>query len=165
MSKEINISDEKIDYIEANYLKKSDKELAVELELTESIVKSTRYKCGLKKQRQTSNNQLITEDGKKWCWYCNEFHDLSMFNKNKSKPSGHQDECRIANKQITIERNQKLKSKKTNKINYKICEECGEKLEIEMFIKNVSTKDGYSNKCKICMNKNSNKKYKIEGDN
>lgn len=160
MIKELNISDEKIDYIEANYLKKSDKELAIELGLTESIVKSTRYKCGLKKQRQTSNNQLITEDGKKWCWYCNEFHDISIFNRNKSKPSGYQDECRIANKQITIERKQK-KNKINNKIEYKVCECCGEKLSVSMFIKNVSTKDGYSNKCRECLNKDSNKKFKI----
>jgi len=160
MSKEVNISDEKIDYIETNYLKKSDKELAVELGLTESTVKSTRYKCGFKKQRQTSNNQLITEDGKKWCWYCNEFHNLSMFNKNKSKPSGYQDECKIANKQITIERKQK-KNKLNNDIKYKICEDCEEELPINMFIKNVSTRDGYSNKCKVCLNKDSNKKFKI----
>lgn len=159
MSKVIDIDDEKIDYIEANYLKKSDKELSVELGLTESTVKSTRYKYGLKKQRQTSNNQLITEDGKKWCWYCNEFHDLSMFNKNKSKPSGYQDECRIANKQITIERKQK--KNKINNIKHKICDDCKEELPINMFIKNVSTKDGYSNKCKECLNKDSNKKFKI----
>jgi len=83
-----------------------------------------------------------------------------MFNKNKSKPSGYQDECKIANKQITIERKQK-KNKLNNDIKYKICEDCEEELPINMFIKNVSTRDGYSNKCKVCLNKDSNKKFKI----
>lgn len=160
MSKDFNVEDSKIDYIEANYLKKTDKEIGNEIGLSEYLIKKIRYECGFKKQRQTSNGQLITDDGKKWCWYCNEFHDISMFNKNKSKPSGYQDECRIANKQITIERNQK-KNKISNNMKHKVCECCGEELSVNMFIKNVSTKDGYSNKCKECLNKDSNKKFKI----
>lgn len=165
MSKVDELSIEQVDYIEANFRTKSDEELAKDLGLKVGEIKKVRQECGFKKQRQTSNRQLITDDGRKWCWYCNKFHPLDAFNLNKNKPSGYQDECRIAQKKIKIERDKKKKQNINNiKIEYKMCECCGEKLDKSMFIVNVSTKDGLSNRCKKCLNKNVDKKFIIKGE-
>jgi hypothetical protein len=165
MSKYEELTVEQVDYIENNFRFKSDKEMSEELGLKEAEVKKVRSECGFKKQRQTSNRQLITDDGRKWCWHCNKFHPLDAFNLNKNKPSGYQDECRIAQKKIKIERDKKKKQIKDNNINkLKVCECCGEKLDVSMFIINVSTKDGLSNKCKKCLNKNLDRKFIIKGE-
>ncbi|WP_252241546.1 hypothetical protein [Clostridium sp. ZBS18] len=156
------LSEEQLDYIEKYYLTKSDKDISEEIKVSIGKIKSTRYKYSWKKQRQTSNKNLFNEKGEKWCWYCNTYHELSWFNKNKNKPSGYQDECKIGSKQMTLKRKYEKKKSKINKIKSKICEECEQELSINMFIKNVSTKDGYSNKCKNCMNKDLNRKFKIK---
>ncbi|MBY6838681.1 hypothetical protein [Clostridium botulinum] len=153
------LSEEQLDYIEKYYLIKPDEDISKEIKVSIAKIKNTRYKYGWKKQRQTSNKNLFNEKGEKWCWYCNTYHELSWFNKNKNKPSGYQDECRIAQKQINIER--KLKKTERN-IKTKVCEECGQELSSEMFIKNVSTQDGYSNKCKECLNKDLKRKFKVK---
>jgi hypothetical protein len=164
MKKYEELTVEQVDYIESNFRLKSDEEIAKDLNLKVGEVKKVRQECGFKKQRQTSNRQLITDDGRKWCWYCNKFHPLDAFNLNKNKPSGYQDECRIAQKKIKIERDKKKKQiKNSNIIKTKICESCGEELDISMFIINVSTKDGLSNKCKSCLNKNLDRKFIIKG--
>lgn len=114
MRKKYEITDEQIDYIEVNYLKKSDKTIAKELNILESAVRSIRYKYDWKKQRQAKgHHELFNENGEKWCWYCNEYHDISWFGKNKSKPSGYQDECKVGQKQMVIKR--KFKKEKKNK--------------------------------------------------
>lgn len=160
--KNINqLTDEEIDYIERYYLTKTDYEVSKYLDVKESTVKRIRYKYDWKKQRQTSNKELFNKNGEKWCWYCNTYHDISWFNKNKNKPSGYQDECKIGSKQMTLKRKYKKQKNEEIDIERKICEECGQELSIEMFIKNVSTKDGYSNKCKECMNEDLDRKYKI----
>jgi len=165
MSKYEELTVEQVDYIEKNFRIKTDKEISEELGLKEAEVKKVRAECGFNKQRQTSNRQLITDDGRKWCWHCNKFHPLDAFNLNKNKPSGYQDECRIAQKKIKIERDKKKKQIKDNtdkKI--KVCECCGEEFDTSMFIINVSTKDGLSNKCKKCLNKNLDRKFIIKGE-
>lgn len=158
MSNEFNINDEKIEYIKVNYLKKLDKTIAIEIDETESLVRKVRLINGWKKQRQVKGHtELFNEIGEKWCWYCNEYHDVSKFSKNKSKPSGYQDECKTATKEIKLKRMEKNKVQEHNKLTEKKCADCGEVRPIEEFIKSVSTEDGYSNKCKECLNKPNNR--------
>lgn len=150
---------EEEDLIEKYYLIKSDKEISEMLDnKTEAQVRSKRMKLGLKKQRQTFHKKKI--EGMKWCWYCNEYHELDAFNNNKNKADGKQDECRVATKYLIAKRKAN-KTKKSLNIKDKMCSSCGINKKIENFIKNVSTSDGYSNLCIDCLNKNEiNRKYK-----
>ena len=168
MKKEIITWTQEDDDIISNFYKTcSDEEISETLgNKTKAQVQRRRMELGLKKQRQTVNKEKI--EGMKWCWYCNEFHELDAFNNNKSKPDGKQDECRIATKLIGKERNKQRE--KYNIIKEKTCSKCGETKLVESFIKNASTYDGYSKLCVECLNKNEilrkyrniDKKAKIE---
>lgn len=157
VSKEL--TEEEIDIIEKNYLIKNDIEIGEMLGRKSGTIKRYRYKYGFLKQRQTFINEVDSD--KKWCWYCSEVHSKEMFSFNSSKPDGLQDECKIAVKKLSIIRKQKKKEKIENI--EKTCVDCGETMNITHFIKNISTSDGYSNKCKTCMNKEKNKPRFILG--
>ncbi|HCL4447235.1 TPA: hypothetical protein N2D16_002840 [Clostridium botulinum] len=161
MTKKYQWTIEEDDYIEKYYLVKSDKEIGKILGLSETRIKLRRYKLGFKKQRQTFHKE--SPEGMKWCWFCNEHHPIEYFSKNKNKPDGLQDECKIAVKQMVLNRKAKqFKKKKNNVLKEKQCEKCDQIKTIENFIKNVSTKDGYSNLCRECLNENLNRKFKIK---
>ena len=150
---------EELDYLEKYYKVKSDDEIAKELNKKVNDVKFTRYDYGYKKQGQTFNENKPIDQ--KWCWFCKKFHEKTEFSKNKNKPDGLQDECKRAVKMIRLKRNNKEKNKKII-IKSKVCSECGKEKKSDEFIKNVSTYDGLSNKCKECLNKE-NKRFKVEG--
>lgn len=142
---------EQADYIEKYFREKSDQELAEDLELTANKVRTIRLELGFKKQRQTVNKEI--PEGMKWCYYCSTFHKLDEFSNNKSKPDGKQDNCKYATKLIAKQREEKKKNNKSD-ILKKECKGCNKIKDIKYFIQNVSTKDGYSNLCIDCLNKN-----------
>lgn len=154
---------DELDHLEKYYKIKSDETLAGELKRTISNVRFTRLKYGFKRQGQTFNENV--PEGKKWCWFCKEFHDKTEFNKNKRKPNGLQDECKRAVKTMALKRKAN-KNKKQIKVKEKTCKKCNILKPIEEFVKNVSTEDGYTNKCKECLNEQLEKKYILnEGEN
>lgn len=163
MSNRVNgLTEEEIDIVEKNYLIKSDDEIGEMIGKKGSTIKKYRYKYGFLKQRQTFMDEV--DEDKKWCWYCSEVHNKDMFSVNSSKPDGLQDECKIAVKKLVIIRKQKKKEKIENIENLeKTCIDCGKLMSVKHFIKNISTTDGYSNKCKACMNNEKDKPRFILG--
>lgn len=150
-----SFSNEEDKYIQENFNIEDDKDIAEKLHKTESQIKRRRYELGLKRQRQTIHKETV--EGMKWCWRCEKFHPLDEFSNNKNKKDGKQDECKMAVKKARLA---KKDSKNNIELKEKKCKECSKTKSIKHFIKNVSTKDGYSNQCVDCLNKNVIRKYK-----
>ena len=101
--------------------------------------------------------KLFNELGQKWCTYCKKYHDVKEFYTNKNRPSGYQDHCKKAKKEMAY----KYKNNKhETKLKEKVCKTCGRTLAIDNFARNNKTEDGYNVNCKEC-SKNKTEKNKL----
>lgn len=158
--------DEKLDLLKDNYAYVSNEELAEQIGCTvNALVK----KASRENLSKATNNQI--NDGIKFCTYCNTYHEIDNFYKDKHANSGYQYYCKLYYKSHNPrETTTPLKNKSHNPretkafgldgkrnpitiINNKeciICKVCGNAKELDHFYKNSKMINGRVNVCKEC---------------
>ena len=88
----------------------------------------------------------------KKCNRCNIYKSYKKYNKNKSHKDGYNSICKECTE--ISRKNRILKySKNPVNIEFKICNTCQVRKDVNNFVKNSSSKDGLNASCKICKNK------------
>lgn len=109
-----------------------------------------KYDLAVKARREA--NPGLYQVAEKKCSCCKEVKERSEFSKHSYSLDGLQTYCKVCRGELGKKRREKLKEQFLERvITEKRCNNCRETKNVTEFTKSLSSKDGFSNTCRMCM--------------
>ena len=160
-------TDEKLNILKDEYSYVNNEELATKLGCSVSALVKKASRINIKK---ATNNSII--DGQKYCTYCNTYHNIEQFYKDKHANEGYQYYCKLYYKSHNPRESigRECHNPREYSLDWKRnpiiivngqsclrCKCCQEVKPLYNFYENKKMVSGRVNKCKKCYNKSSKK--------
>ncbi|MEY9096888.1 hypothetical protein [Paenibacillus sp. RC84] len=108
------------------------------------------YDLAVKAKREA--NPDLYQVAEKKCSCCKELKQRSEFSKHSYSLDGLQTYCKLCRQELGKKRREKIKEQVLERVIIeKRCKKCREIKKANEFTKSLSSKDGFSNTCKMCM--------------